>query len=330
MAATLGAVAKHAGVALSTASRAFNEPGRLTPETVRRVRDSAEELGYQPNKAARALATGKTGNVALVVPDVSNPVFSAFVKSAQAQGWHQEQAVVLADTDESPERERRIVARLLPQVDGLVLCSPRLDPAELVDIAATTPLVLVNRELEGTPAVLVDVSTGMRQAVEHLAALGHRHLAYVQGHPLSWSNAERVRLLTEYTQRLGLGLDVLSPQSPSSEGGAAAAAGVLASRATAVVTYNDLVALGVMTRASAMGAVIPGDLSVVGIDDIAMAAMAHPPCTTIAVPMSTAGAASIDMLQVLINGRKPERPVTRLDTQLIVRESTAVIRETMP
>src|SRR5919204_3850167 len=117
MAATLGAVAKRAGVSVSTASRAFNEPGRLSPATVERVVTAARDLGYQPNQAARTLATGRTGSIGLVVPDVANPVFAAFVKAAQAQGWQQRQAVLLADTDESVEFERRIVERLSHQVD---------------------------------------------------------------------------------------------------------------------------------------------------------------------------------------------------------------------
>ncbi|TVT19293.1 LacI family transcriptional regulator [Amycolatopsis acidiphila] len=322
MTATLGAVAKQAGVSVSTASRAFNEPGRLSPATVDRVVAAARELGYQPNHAARSLATGRRGSIALVVPDVANPVFASFVKAAQAQGWQQRQAVLLADTDESPELERRLVERLVPQVDGIVLCSSRLDLAELVSLDAGTRVVLVNREVPQLPSVLVDVSTGIRQAVEHLHALGHRRLAYVQGHPLSWSNSERLRLITEHAGRLGLALEVLNPQSPTYDGGIAAAASIRACGATAVVTYNDLVALGAMAQLTAMGVTVPGDVSVIGVDDIAMATMSVPPCTTISVPMDRAGRVSIEVMQGLLGGHQAEPPLVRLETQLKVRGST--------
>jgi LacI family transcriptional regulator len=322
VAATLGTVAKRAGVSVSTASRAFNEPGRLSPETVERVVAAARELGYQSNQAARTLATGRTGSIGLVVPDVANPIFSTFVKAAQAQGWQQRQAVLLADTDETVELERQVVHRLSQQVDGIVLCSSRLDLAELVSVDTNVRLVLVNREVPQLPSVLVDVSTGMRQAVEHLYALGHRHLAYVQGHPLSWSNSERLRLIKDNAEWLGVKLDVLHPQAPTFDGGVAAAANVHACGATAVVTYNDLVALGTMAQLAAMGRSVPGDVSVVGVDDIAMASMSTPTCTTISVPMNRAGRASIELMQGLLNGQQHDS-VLRLETQLKVRGSTA-------
>ncbi|TNC26563.1 LacI family DNA-binding transcriptional regulator [Amycolatopsis alkalitolerans] len=321
MAATLGAVAKQAGVSVSTASRAFNEPGRLSPSTVERVVAAARELGYQPNHAARALATGRRGSIALVVPDVANPVFASFVKAAQAQGWQQRQAVLLADTDESPELERRLIARLLPQVDGIVLCSSRLELEELVSLDAR--IVLVNREVPQLPSVLVDASTGMRQAVEHLHALGHRSLAYVQGSALSWSNSERLRLITENAERLGVALEILHPQAPTYDGGIAAAANIRACGATAVVTYNDLVALGAVAQLTAMGIAVPGDVSVIGVDDIAMASMSVPPITTIAVPMDRAGRVSIEVMQRLLGGHEGEPALVRLETQLKVRGSTA-------
>jgi len=124
MAATLTDVAKRAGVALSTASRAYSEPERLGPETLRKVLAVAQELGYQPPVArlVEPLADDGTTTIAVIVPDIANPVFAAFVKAAQGQGWYRRQTVVLADTDLNPEREREVITHLRERVDGMVIC----------------------------------------------------------------------------------------------------------------------------------------------------------------------------------------------------------------
>ncbi|MBO8193872.1 LacI family DNA-binding transcriptional regulator [Streptomyces oryzae] len=329
MAPTLTDVAKHAGVALSTASRAFSEPDRLGPETLRKVVEAARELGYEAphGRAAGAVTADEAQDtVAVIVPDVANPVFGSFVKSAQHEGWHRQLAVVLADTDFDPGHERELLAHLRHRAAGLVVCSPRLEADEVIGLAGDTPLVLVNRETDRAHCVLADAADGLRQTVEYLAALGHRKLAYVQGSSRSWSNAHRVGLAQELTARAGLELDVLGRQSETVAGGNAAAAGVVASGATAVLAHNDLVAMGIVAGARALGVRVPEDLSVVGFDDIPFAEVSHPALTSISVPMARAAASALKRISTALSGAGgPRADTLRLATQLHVRGSTGPV-----
>ncbi|WTP55649.1 LacI family transcriptional regulator [Streptomyces phaeochromogenes] len=329
MAPTLTDVAKRANVALSTASRAFSDPQRLGPETLRKVLEVAQELGYEPPPPPRpAELPTDTATVAVVVPDIANPVFGAFVKAAQAQGWHRGQTIVLADTDFDPDRERAVITQLRARSAGLVVCSPRLDAEDVLALCGDTPVVLVNRETTTADCVLADAGDGLRQTVEYLAALGHRHLAYVQGSQHSWSNSHRVDLARVQAERVGLELEVLGWQSETVAGGTAAAAGVIASGASAVIAHNDLVALGVIAGARQLGVRVPDDLSVVGIDDMPLAATAYPALSTIAVPMDRAGALSLEMLSQAIADEHREPRTLRLPTQLVVRGSTGPVSTT--
>jgi LacI family transcriptional regulator len=327
VAATLTDVAKRAGVALSTASRAYSDPERVGPETLRKIRRVAQELGYEPPVArlVDAPAPADTSTVAVIVPDIANPVFAAFVKAAQAQGWYRRQTVVLADTDLSPDRERETITHLRDRVDGIVLCSPRLEAEQILTLCPRTPVVLVNREAAGVDCVVADASDGLRQTIDYLAALGHRRIAYVQGSQRSWSNDHRVGLVRGLTAETGLDLQVLGWQAETVAGGTAAAASVVATGASAVITHNDLMALGVIAGARALGLRVPDDLSVVGIDDIPLAAITHPTLTSVAVPMARAGALSLELLERSIGGDRQTPRVVRLPTQLVVRDSTGPI-----
>jgi len=323
MPATLTDVAKSAGVALSTASRAYSDPDRVGPETLRKIRRVAQELGYEPPVARLVDApVPATSTVAVIVPDISNPVFAAFVKAAQSQGWYRRQTVVLADTDLNPDRERETIVHLRDRVDGMVLCSPRLDAEQILTLCPRIPVVLVNREAAGTDCVVADASDGLRQTIDYLGALGHRRLAYVQGSQQSWSNEHRVGLVRTLAADAGLELHVLGWQAETVAGGTAAAAGVVATGASAVITHNDLMALGVIAGVRALGLRVPDDLSVVGIDDIPLAAITHPTLTSVAVPMARAGALSLELLERNLGGDRQTPRAVRLPTQLVVRGST--------
>ncbi|NJQ00710.1 LacI family DNA-binding transcriptional regulator [Streptomyces zingiberis] len=323
MAPTLTDVAKRAQVALSTASRAFSDPQRLGPETLRKVLHVAEELGYvPPPRPGETPPEPDPATVAVVVPDITNPVFGAFVKAAQTRGWHSRQTIVLADTDFDPDHEREVITRLRDRIAGLVVCSPRLDAEDVLELCGDTPVVLVNRETATADCVIADATDGLRQTIEYLAALGHRHLAYVQGSQHSWSNSHRVDLARGQAEQAGLRLEVLGRQSETVAGGEAAAAAVIASGASAVIAHNDLVALGVISGARRLGTRVPDDLSVVGIDDMPLAATAHPSLSSVAVPMARAGSLSLELLSQAIAGDGREPRLLRLPTQLVVRGST--------
>ncbi|MBL7257625.1 LacI family DNA-binding transcriptional regulator [Paractinoplanes lichenicola] len=336
MAVTIKDVARAAGVSVATVTRALSMPDVVRAATRERVLETAKTLGYQPNRAARGLITGRTGNLGLLVPDLANPFFPGIVKGVQARAHEADHAVFLADTDENPAAEAGLVRKLAKQVDGVVLCSPRMPEAELRALAADIPIVLVYRRIPGTPSVTAAFLDGMRQAISHLTALGHQRIAYVAGPRSSWANRERVKSLR------AVGRDVAGNGSPAGrasaegkvsaaakcelvemgsvtptfEGGVAAADGVLAAGVTAVIAYNDLVALGLLHRCAARGVRVPGDLSVLGFDDIPLGAMVHPALTTVALPKGPAGRAAVDLL---LQERKEKR---ELPTQLIVRGST--------
>lgn len=323
VAVTIKDVARRAGVSQSTVCRAMANPELVRASTRERVLRAVAELGYFPNRAAQALTTGRTATIGLVVPDLANPFYPGVVKAVQARAREFDHAVLLADTDEDPAAEAELIRRLAKQVDGFLLCSPRAPDEELRAFAAETPLVVLNRRVGPIPAILCDNVDGMRQAVAHLHALGHRRVAYVAGPCTSWANRERTRGLRTAAAALGVEVVEIGHTAPTFEGGAAAADLVLAASVTAVIAYNDLQALGLLSRFGERGAEVPGRISVVGCDDIPAAALVTPRLTTVTQGKEQAGRAAVDLLLEILQGRQgPTGPRRVMPAQLIVRGST--------
>jgi LacI family transcriptional regulator len=323
MAVTIKDVARAAGVSPSTVSRALSAPDLVQPETRKRVQQAASALGYHPNRAARGLITGRTGNIGLIVPDLTNPFFPGVVKGVQTRARESDFSVFLADSDEDPMVEADLVRALIKQVDGIVLCSPRMCEEDLRSLAGETPMVMLNRRVGRIPSVTVDNGDGIRQAVAHLTALGHRRVAFVAGPRASWSNRERTRALRAATVAAGVTLVEVGSVRPQFAGGVAAADLVLAARVTAVIAYNDLVALGLLNRFAARGVAVPGDISVIGFDDIVLSEMVSPSLTTLAQPKEQTGRVGVDLLLQLMED--PDRAAVarrELTSQLMVRHST--------
>jgi DNA-binding LacI/PurR family transcriptional regulator len=326
LAVTIHSVAGRAGVSASTVSRAFTTPELVRAATRERVLRIAAELGYRPNRAARGLITGRTGNIGLVVSDLANPHFPAVVKGAQARALQADYSVFLADTDEDPDLEVDLIHAMAKQVDGIVLCSSRMSERQLREVISSTVVTFVNRRVTGAPAVLMDSAEGMRQAVEHLAALGHQRAAYLAGPRSSWSDRERRRGARTAARRLDIELVELGPFAPRFEAGMQAADLVLATDASAILAYNDLIALGVLNRLADRGVAVPGERSVIGFDDISFAAMCKPALTTVSTPKELAGRTAVELLIEALRQPSPGRPAgsqRTLETQLIVRSSTA-------
>jgi DNA-binding LacI/PurR family transcriptional regulator len=325
VAPTIRDVAGAAGVSQATVSRALSAPELVRPATRARVEAAARRLGYRPNRAARGLITGRTGNLGLVVPDLANPFFASVVKGVQAAAQAADYSVFIADTDEQADAEVDLLRALAEQVDGLILCSPRAPDEELATIGPESRVVLMNRRSGDRPSVTVDNADGMRQAVDHLAALGHRRIAYVAGPRTSWSNTERERGLREAAEASGTELVHLGHFPPQFEGGVAAADLALAAGATGVIAYNDIIALGLLSRLGARGVPVPDRLSVIGCDGIDMSAMTHPALTTVSLPKRTAGRATVALLLSMLDSDAEAGPVHReLPTQLIVRDTSGV------
>jgi DNA-binding LacI/PurR family transcriptional regulator len=323
---TIHDVAQQARVSASTVSRAFTTPEIVRTATRERILRVADEVGYRPNRAARGLITGKTANIGLIVPDLGNPLFPAILKGAQARALLADHAVFLADTDEDPDLEVNLIQAMVKQVDGIVLCSSRMSDKQLRGVLNLTDLTFLNRKVAGVPVVLIDSADGMRQAVEHLAALGHKKAAYLSGPPTSWSNRERRKGLRAAAHATGVETIELGPFAPKFEAGLQAADLVLATDVTAVLAFNDLVALGFLNRLADRGVAVPDEMSVIGFDDIAFAAMCTPPLTTVFVPKESAGRAAVELLLDWLDKKSLGHTggtQRTLGTQLIVRSSTA-------
>ena len=326
--ATITDVARAAGVAPSTVSRAFSRPGRVNHRTREHVLAVAETLGYQPNPAAQALESGRTRTIGLVVPDITNPYFAGVIKGAERAAAAAGLTLLLGDTQESAAQEAAMVRRLGRAVDGFVLSASRLSDDDLRAAAARTPVALVNRAVPGIGCVVADYEAGTRQIVEHLAAHGHESVVFAGGPPESWSGRQRWAGLRVAAERLGLEATRYGPFQPTLAGGPAAADAVVARGATAVVCHNDMLAIGLMRRLTKRGVRIPEDVSVVGFDDIFGADFCTPTLTTLAERTEEAGAHAVDVLVRQIPRRETEEPARVLPTELVARESAGRVRTT--
>lgn len=318
--ATITDVAAAAGVAASTVSRSFSNPGRVNAQTRVHVLEVAERLGYTPNAAARALESGRTNTIALLVPDITNPFFAGVIKGAERAAAAAGLTLLLGDTQERPPLEEQLVRRLAGSVDGLVLAASRLPDDMLRRVAEQRPVVLLNRATPGVHCVVADYDSGTRQIVDHLASHGHESFVFLGGPAESWSGARRWRGLRAAAQVRNMRATRFGPYSPTLAGGPAAADAALAAGATAVVCHNDMLAIGVLRRLAERGTEVPGQISVVGFDDIFGADFCSPPLTTLAERTEDAGGRAVEVLQQ--HGRTSQTASWVLPTDLVVRGST--------
>lgn len=318
---TIRLVAREAGVSQATVSRAFSQPELLTPATVEKVLGTAQRLGYVPNQVARALSTGRAGNIALILPDVANPFFSALMRGAQAQAYKRGYATFLGDSDETAHLEDMLLGKLAAQVDGFVLASPRMDEAAIRRHAARKPVVVINRDLDGIGRVLIDTAAGFATAVELLGGHGHRTIAYVGAPASSWSSQQRARAVARAGAAHGLKVVEIAAGRPSHEAGQSCVPALLECGATAALAVDDVVAQGIMAGLAARGLSIPGDFSVVGCDDI-IASTTYPPLTSVNARCALAGANAVDLLLNSLANPAPPLESHVITGELIIRGST--------
>jgi len=322
--ATVKDVAERAGVSVSTVSRALSMPHLVSATTRARVVAAAEELGYQPNQAARGLRSGVTGNIGLVIPDIENPYFAAMTKGVQDRARKSGYSVFIADSDEDAELEAELIASIVKQVDGILLASPRASDDRILDLVGSKPTVVLNRQIDGLPSLLLDNSAGVVQVLDHLQALGHRKVAYAASPKSSWSGGERIEEMRRQAElRDDLEVVFLGNFQPFVSGGYQAADLAVASGATAMFAYNDLVAIGALERLRHRGIDVPGQMSVVGFDDVAFAELTFPTLTTISVPLRGMGRRAVDALTRIVAGSDNVSSSARADVELRIRQSTA-------
>jgi LacI family transcriptional regulator len=323
--ATIYDIAKMAGVNASTVSRALSKPGRVSSKTQKLIEDAAARLNYQVNPFARALPTGKTNTFGLIVADITNPTFFDIIRGAETTATGRDYTLVLAESAESPETELTAARRLMATVDGLILASPRMDDDNIRALAQDKPVVVINREVAGVPCVVPDVNKGISEAVRSLAANGHTRIAYVAGPPQSWMSERRwegVQAACEWSRLEAVRLE---SGKPTVDGGRQTARDVRASGATAVLTYNDLIAIGLMQELQAAGMVVPDQISIVGFDDIFGADFTTPPLTTVRSPLGECGEAAATRLLDLLHGSGEPAGTLSVETELVLRGSSGRI-----
>ncbi|PUB30285.1 LacI family transcriptional regulator [Promicromonospora sp. AC04] len=327
VAATIGDVATAAGVSRATVSRVMNGRSTVDATIAERVRGVAADLSYRPSNAARSLALGRTQTVALVVPDLGNPVFQQILRGVMDGAAEDGYRVLVADTVEDDQQEGAIALEARMRCDALVLVSPRIGDAELSAlIADVEPVVLVNRETGGTaPSLVVDYEDGAVQVAEHLVALGHRRIVYLGGPVRSASDELRRAGLARARERYA-DLEIIDlPAGPDIQAGHAAAPAVLATRATAAVAFNDLVAFGLLAGLNEAGVAVPADISVAGFDDIELSRYATPALTTVAVPQAELGRHAWRELHAVIDDDAHPASSARFTPSLEVRGSTGPV-----
>ncbi len=321
---TISQVAAAAGVSRSTVSRAFSRPEAIGQATADRIRELAREMGYAPNHTARALSTGRHGNIGLIVPDVSNPFFPPLIRGAQVEADRADFCVFLGNSDENPSQEAKLLERFSGQVEGVVLVSSRLSDEQIIEAAQLRPIVLVNRDVEGIPRVLIDSSIGVSEAVAHLVALGHRNIVYVSGPSKSWSNRQRRNAFKRAVKLAGIEASIVYADMANYESGRAQVPKILAAGASAAICFDDLMAQGVMGGLAERDVPVPARFSVIGCDDV-IGATTYPALTSVSSPTLQAGRTAVSILLDRLEDNTSQDIRYTLDTRLVTRQTTGPV-----
>lgn len=331
-------IAKRAGVCKATVSRALNDPSRVSEKTRARVMKVVEEIGYTPNHLASSLRQGRSRNIAILLPDLANPYIVPIVRSIERVSQLRGYSVILKDTLDDPELERSFTRMVRARmVDGIITNSQRIP----FDISADKPIAeqippMVNTsefcDLDGIHKVGVDNVAIGRDATEHLLQLGHTRIAVITGPSTLSSSMQREQGFHAALTEAGLAFDerLKFESDYSSESGCAGVQKLmqLKNRPTAIFCFGDLVAVGAMHALRELGYHIPDNISVIGVDGIALAQYCAPPLTTVAQPITQIGEQCATTLIDLIEGKKPGKLVNILPHQLLVRESTGPVPRT--
>jgi LacI family transcriptional regulator len=325
---TIARVAELAGVSRATVSRVMNGRTSVGPQLVSRVLEAARALDYAPSPVARGLALGRTTTIALVVPDLANPMFQEILRGLGQAAGQQGHRLLVAETNEDVETEESLVIDARRRCDGIVLASSRLAAGKLEALVPSlAPVVLINRWVPDTrvPWLAVDYAFGIREIVAHLLDLGHRRFVYLAGPEVSVPNESR-RLALEELSRRGRAFSLVDVECGSTfEAGHAGARHVIGTGATAVIAFNDMVALGALSGLDEHGVSVPDEISVTGFDDIPFARYTTPPLTTVSVPRNELGRQAWRRLWSLLRGEAAEHGV-RFRPRLEVRGSTGPVR----
>ncbi|MCX5522292.1 LacI family transcriptional regulator [Streptomyces bobili] len=328
-------VAQVAGVSKATVSKVLNGRQDLSvrPETRRRVHEAAEALGYRPHSGARALAGANTHALALLIPALANPTYVTIARGAYQRARELGYLSLLAedfDGQEADESFHDLVQE--GRVDGLLIASARPGHPLLDALGrSAVPHVFLNRSVEGSGRnVTMDVARSSVTALDHLHGLGHRAIGHIAGPPGITPSEVRKEAFRRYADTLGLDAAPVASGDFTEDGGGSAARELLRPAdgdgrppITALYTSSLAQAIGAMAAIRDLGLRIPEDISVVGNDDLPVAAHLNPPLTTVAMPLHELGTAAVDALVATIEGKPTGDVVVPTEPLLVLRGSTA-------
>ena len=329
--ATIADVAKLAGVTKTTVSRVLNNKGEFSDATRQKIFDAVEQLGYRRSRIARGLATDQTFLLGLIVPSTSNEFFIEIARGAEDAAWENDYKIILCNTEEDWDREEGMFLFLQDiQVDGIVVCSPRLPEEKLVPLVEQFQnVVVVNgqgiawHELAG--AIETDDAGGMSQAVNHLISSGRQHLTYLGGTQDARVSTERYNGFIKALEAAGREVNAnwIATCHPANLNGGYKAFKQLSdvtAEIDGIVCFNDLVAAGAIRACNEMGIRVPDDIAITGCDDIQLATLVQPNLTTLQMPKQAIGALAVNTLFERIGGQRYHDTVI-INQKLIVRES---------
>jgi LacI family transcriptional regulator len=327
-------VAKMANVSIATVSRTINHIPTVNPKMAKRVWEVIKELNYLPNTQARALVSGRSRLLGLIVSEITNPFFPELIQGFEDVAVEHGYEILIGSTNYDPERMKSCIRRMVERkAEGVAVMTFGIEEPLLEQLAdRKVPLVFIDvgPELPGISLLRVDYHHGIRQGVQHLAALGHRDIAFVTG-PLKLHSAQsRLAAFKRATQECGISVDParIVEGDHTMEGGIAAAEKLLTGDQlpTAVMCSNDMTAIGVLHKAYRAGMRVPDDLSVIGFDNIHITQTTIPPLTTIQMSCYELARAAVMALRAHVEADlTPERSYP-IETQLVVRESTGFPR----
>lgn len=326
---TIRDVAKRAGVSSATVSHTLNGTRHVEPETRERVLRAIAEIGYRPNQLARGLRQRRTGTIGLIIPDNTNPFFAEMARSIEDAGFSRGYNVMLCNSDRNPEKEASYVEVLLAkQVDGIVLASSNAK-TELVQQLreARVPAVLIPGELGDfdIDMLMTDDFAAGRLVGKHLIDLGHTEIAAISGPRTTSASAGRLAGFEFELAEVGVQPVAIARGDFRAERGRDAMAELLDSNATftAVFAANDLMAIGALQTLRERGIHVPGDISLIGFDNMQLSDLVSPRLSTIAHSLGVIGPETIGLIEARIaDPTTPARQVL-LPSSLVVRESTA-------
>lgn len=329
---TIRDVAKRANLSISTVSHVINNSRAVSDESRQKVEAAMAELGYKPNTLARNLRRQQTQSIGMLVPDSSNPFFAEIARGIEDASFEQNHSVILCNTEGDLAKQATYTNVLIQnQVAGIVFVAAGISTELVEDLQwRRVPLVVVDREVPdvAVSTVLTNHYQGGRLATQHLIDLGHRRIACISAGSELAPSSDRVTGYQDVLRENGLAVDenLIVWGDFQYESGYRAANELLdlAEPPTAVFACNDLMAVGCISAATARGRRIPEDLSVVGFDDVQLASFTNPPLTTVAQPKREIGALAVAILMARMQDLDAPPTLERLDTHLVIRNSTAV------